>query len=359
MRPLMLLVAVIVLCALGPPSWAYYNPFEGYGGSKVSLHLSNYDVGTQYFNLADGTYTATQLAALATKTAYDPLTTTPYRILPVGAAAGEDTWGIFRLDQIWALDSNWNQVAKIWETADATGEWEITAIFWGEDDQGLYQVTNGLTQQISQTIWGDNMHAAFFANQVTLGVDDFTTVWKNGPESTTNPSYTRPGDNPEYIGVTDSPGSTDWTKTGAISAIPLWTFDTVYGTNLYIPDSKAEFVNTFNPASPPGTISGSGSAYAIASEVPYWGTGAGNWQWQSNPWGDLINPHDITLAFSAAGKYDDPSTPTVDESQPGNGWLVSSSDPLKGGVTPELSSASLMLLGLFPLGLLGWKRRKE
>ncbi len=358
MRALKLVMATALLCALCAPTWAYYSPFSDPFG-PVSMHLSNYDVGTQYYNLKDGAYTEGQLHGTAklwddlagnpvfikTLAAYDPLEVDPYRIDPLAGPAGEDTWGILRLDQIWAVDSAWNETNLVWNTGD--GGWEITAIFWDEHDQGLIQ--QDVFGSPVQKIWGDTFRSAFFANQPTVGVDDFATAWQAGPTG-------RPASgNPEYPGVTDSPGA-GFTK--ASGAVPLWTFESVHGTDTTLP-ATAEFVNTYFPASPPGDIGSNGGAYGEVAVDPFWGAGAANACWLTNPFNDSVNPHDVEFRFTGEGKYDDPTTPGVDESEPGNDWLVSSSDPLIGGVTPELPSSALLLLGMFPVGLAWLRRRKD
>lgn len=364
MRPIVLL-AVVVLCAIGPPSWAYYNPFEGYGGQDVTLKLTNFDVGTTYFNLTSGSrYDQAALDALPIWDGTGSPPSGAYKVLPKGSpvptggstASLEDSWGIVKLTDITLTNSG----EQIWNAA--TSGWEITGLFYHEKDAEV-TVTTGSTYTQTQ-LFGKNLYAVFFAEPISGSFYEWTTdetpaapvapnarAWEKGVALGPTARGTDGSGNPlpEMQGSTESQNSAGWQKTGAATdPVPLWTFRTTPGDPLaysYSSNTQFEYYSTYSTDSTGKIISGTGGAWADTWVDPHWGAGAGNGQWSINSNSPTDKPYTVKLSFTM--------NPTT---QP---WLVSSQDPIYGTVSPELSSATLMLVGLVPIGIVGWRRRRK
>ncbi|NSW56928.1 MAG: hypothetical protein HPY44_13025 [Armatimonadetes bacterium] len=353
MRSIVVLLAVVALCAIGPPSWAYYNPFEGYGGQNVTLKLYNFDAGTLYFGLNPGTtYNQAALDALPIWNGSGSPPAGPYKVLPTGSpiptsgtASLEDSWGIVKLSDITLTDTN----QQIWNAA--TSGWEITGIFYHEKDAEVtVDANSGQTN-----VYGKSLYAVFFAEPISGTFNDWTTTpndraFEKGAQLGAANRGTDGSGNPlpEMQGATESKDSTSYKKGVGTSPVPLWTFRSVLGD----PGAKSSFTGTqfeyfsrYTTDSSGKIITGSGGALASTWVDPYWGEGVGNGQWSMHQLSTPGTPHNVKLSFTM--------------NSTGYPWDVRSNDPIEGKVSPELSSASLMLVGLVPIGIVGWRRRKK
>lgn len=300
------MVLGLLLVATGA-SWAFnlldYVP----AGQDVKFKFINYDVGTIY-TAGNGIWTgATTLDGLA-------------QTGPPGGAAGEDSWGIVKLTEIYSDDAP----SPFWTSTSSLEE--ITGIFWGERD--TYLADSGSSTAHQQLIHGVGMNVAFFTQmKAALG---FTAFDPTGGATAVG---SRPSGAPVYPTVTD----------GAL----LYTFYSIPGHNWGFPTD--EFFTEFYPTPAPYTDSANGGFWADSGSVPYWGVGPGNTQIAqliADPDGPgPLNGCDATFKFTGVP-------------DPSGKWLVLSDDPIRTRVTPELSSGGLMLIGLVPVGLGWWKRRK-
>jgi hypothetical protein len=325
-------------------SWG--NIGDPYAG-RIKLNFVNFDDGVNY------TITDTAVA-YQSEAAIDAIAVqTP----PTKAVAGEDGWGIFRLKSIEARIEGLLDTPTVW--APGATDPEITGMMWGGRDTYLWQTTAGssVTQYIGQGGTGafQDVAAHGAPNPIWMALwEDINLVsdWNPtlGPSARTNAGGALPGTvKPSYPGATEDP-------TGSLTHTPIWTFYSVPGfelpewttTDTVATDHTRDFLASYVVNTTTGDVSGGGGFYANASR-----TGDGI----SHPWGigtmnDIIVPGaengvDINLRFTN-------KTP-----QANFGWDVESNDPADVTVTPELSSASLMLLGLLPMGLVAWRRRKS
>jgi hypothetical protein len=291
-----MLMALLVAVSASS-SWAAIETYLP-GGANIELKFTNYDEGTIYHNLAVGTYGKAFIDALPTS---DPGGGLPWKTPPIGAAPGEDTWGIFKLTDILNLDN----AATLWQEGD--GGFEITGIFWGEDDASVSW--DGTTQ----TITGNDLQYAFFEDPLA-NLTPFSFA--------AGPTGRVPGVPPIYAGSTD----------GTL----IWTGNSVPGIAGISPD---EFGAQYTPGSPtpPPFDKGVGDFLGNLGTND-WGTGSLN---------DLLDAGDIdmTFHFTASGSF-------------AGDFLLRSNDPVTAQVTPELGTAPLMLLGMLPIGVAWWRRRK-
>jgi len=123
-----LTATVVFLC--GMVGAIVIEPVPGYQG-PIKMKFTNWDTGTVY-NVDDGLYEG--------EGALDALAQVP----APGQLAGEDTWGVFRLDSI----TDESGMIDLWNRF--TAETELTGIFWGGRDVYLNQTTGpgGTSQQI-------------------------------------------------------------------------------------------------------------------------------------------------------------------------------------------------------------------
>lgn len=299
------LMAALLVAVSASSSWALIETYLP-GGAKVTMKFTNYDEGTKYYNLTSGTaYEGATLAALQWKAAYDPLATGAYRVAGDGVPKDingiplESTWGIFKLSEIY--DTN-NSSIVYWSRS--TSSFEITGMFWGEVDK--YVLWDGT----SQTIKGNDLEFAFYED--TTPDYDFLP----GPTIRSGNTYATATDGTCIWTGTSTPGSTD--------------------------ASPYEFYAKFSPGNGLTEPEGTGSFLGITSAVSGHPTGSLNY---------LLADYAPNIQFSF--KF----TSSVDGV--GNtGWDLSSEDPVRVRITPELSTSWLMLLGMVPVGM-AWRRRKR
>lgn len=292
------MVVGLLLVATGA-SWAFSLFDYVEEGTKIEMKFKNWDVGVIY-DVPDGTYTGAGALDLLTQTK------------PTGAAAGEDSWGIFKLAEIYVEGA----VSPFWSSTTAPEE--LTGIFWGERDTYLKQTTDA--GQVAQTIHGDGVHLAFFSQ---LKADPFFTAFNNllGPGARVDI-----GAKPTFPTVTD----------GTL----LWTINSIPGAGgAAFPTD--EFFSNFIPSAAYPDSNSDGKFWADDGLVPGWGVGPGNTEF-----GQYI-PGKTDMVFKFTGTPD-----------PAGKWIVASNDPILAATSPELSSSALMLLGFIPMGLGWWRRRK-
>lgn len=264
------------------------------GGANVTMKFQDWDAGTRYSNLVVGK-TYTD-AELAALPTVDPGDGSAFKTLVPGFE-GEDGFGIFRLTDIYdtnTLASYYNWLVQ---------PFEITGLFWGLDDQSV--LFNGTTQFIKS----NNLSFAFFED--------------------TTPDFA-PGAPGSRVGDT-FPTVTDGTC--------IWTGNSVVGDPYADP---YEFYAEFNPGviADPKDDAGKGEFMANSGAVPTWGAGTLNWMI-----GDFLPGTNWKFQF------------TADTNGAGD-WPLASNDPGKTQITPELSTPMLMLIGMLPMGLAWWRRRK-
>jgi len=334
MRYLKLALIVALPLAVATQASAIYLPV----GATIEMKFTNWDVGNTYHNLVlDKTYTQAELDALPTT---DPGGGAAWQTPAPGAAPGEDGWGIFWLESIKQKGAGITPDGTLYwsaftDTAYNTKS-EITGIFWGITDTFVKQSTGSSSQEIH----GTGLYFAFFED---FG-QDFTPatpdtgggpgnrgeLWGGGDK--TKPYWTLATNDGADAGADGQTGTIDDAK-------PIWTGVSVPGFKTAYPTD--EFFTTFDPSAAPGGFTGAGGFNAEMGAVPVWGAGSLNGMW--------FDPTGADLFFSFTGTSYDGST----------GWMVTSNDPVRGRVTPELPSGALMLIGLVPMGLAFLRRKKE
>jgi hypothetical protein len=207
---------------------------------------------------------------------------------------GDDGWGVFFLSTIQDLN-----VSTIEYYNRGLAPFEITGIFWGLDDE---LITYNGTDQFIQS------------NDLQFAMFEGTP--KNFAQG--NPLLRGAGET--FPTVTD----------GSL----IWTGNSVLGDALADP---YEFRTTFTPTT---NIVGGGGFYAATGAVDSWGEGPLNWMFA-----ELLDGVNFKFQFTADGS--------------GAGlWPLKSQDPIEAEITPELSSGGLMLLGMLPIGVAWFRRRK-
>lgn len=313
-------LAVLMCLLMAVSCVSAWSMFEDYlpGGARVTMKFTDWDVGTTYSNLVDDTeYESGGTPDLDALPWTDPANGDPWRMaapgVPLsGGAALEDTWGIFRLTDIHDTDTD----ETLWDSEWLTGDlrlkgnpaFEVTGIFWGEVDKSVKFDSSAGRFEIK----GESMHFAFFED--TAQDFDFTL----GPTSRDGGAAAR---NPVYDTATDG----DLILTG----------NSVVGD----PDaSPYEFWARFTPGT---SANGDGSFLGNSGAVPYWGAGPLN-----SLIANVVPGIDYKFQFTAA--------------LPGRGpWALKSQDPIQTEITPELSSTALLFLGMLPVGIMGYRRRKR
>jgi hypothetical protein len=323
---LLLLTGLFV--AMSAPAWAFWA--YDYGGD-VKFKFTNYDVGNLY-DVNDGRYARADDPTLTNQEAIDAmdaLTTFTPDIDGDGNPddfkfyGSEDTWGIFVLENMYGKDSNGLYSIDLYTRNNAS--YEITGMFWGEKDTYLRQYLDDDTDpnsDVIQRIRGVGLQAAFYRDWASsVGFTAFDP--SPGPSA--------------RAGYASYPTATD----GEL----LWTMFSVPGA---IASSPEEFVNEIVAENPPVDVITGGGSF-VAELGPAFTSPDGSTSILGGYQGALVdNPFTHDLAFD------------FDASANGRGlWLVQSDDPVLATATPELSSASLMLLGLLPMGLVAWRRRKS
>lgn len=297
MRYLKLLTAVGLLLAVTGTAGAINIGGTDIPNGPLVMKFINYDVGVLY-HVPDGLYTGESTLNSKSQTG------------PLNGVAPEDSWGIFKLTDIYNAD----QSVRYW--SEATSTQEVTGIFWGERDTYLDQTRTGGPSTITQEIHGVGLNAAFF-----LGTPVNNFNFTGGPAATGS----RAGGDPVY------PTATDGTL--------IWTFTSVPGWNSDFPGD--EFFTTFRPnLTGPTSTSANGGFFGAATAVPVLGTGI---------WNNLLNPD--AIAPGVAARFDFTGNP-------GNhNWLVRSNDPVQVDVIPEPVTMLGLFLGVSGLG--GYIRRRR
>lgn len=317
MRCFKLLLMGGIVLALSVPASAF----------SFKANLTDYDDGTIYvINDPANPYVG--------EAACDGI---PVQYPPTGgliSGVQSDTWGIFLLENIKNLDTGSN-----WYTWDE-GVDEITALFWGERDTYLDQVTAS-DGTITQNIHGVGMHVAFFRQYDPPAGEEWPgnatgpagwTVNDNGTPADTSDDF------PEYAGITDG--------------TCIWTMNSTTGFNKDFLNDEffAEFIQA------QATFESSGDVVFDVGPVPGY-TGVKNWTINNDAiaaWEDLDGP----------GGNDPTKTKMVDISIHFEGteenrgdWLLLTSDPMVGDIIPEPVTMAGMLLGIGCLGRYIRRRR--
>jgi len=301
------MVATLLVVVSASSSWALIEQYLP-GGTDIVMKFTNWDEGTLYDESA---IVAGHTYLHAGDPGYDPLydldvlRASGGTSLPTKGATGEDSWGIFKLKEISNAVTDQLLWSTDWSASDSrwvTSPFEITMLFWGEYDDSLY--FDGTTQFIK----GSGLQFAMFED--TARNFDFS----GGPALRAGLIY---------------PTVTD----GAM----FWTGNAVTG------DPKAgtsEFYTEFTPG--PGTThdTGKGEFFAQAGTTDA-GTGSLN-----GLLADLGGGIEFKFQFTA-------------DSLGASPWDLKSQDPVTAEITPELSTPTLMLLGLVPMGLAWWRRKRD
>jgi len=250
-------------------------PFLTFQVGDLTLKYVNYDVG-QLYTPTSGTFGRaanpglTNAAAIAAMDAVPNATPASFNL-----RANEDSWGILTVTEIFQTATG----NRLWSAAVAP--YEITGMFWGEQDTYLNAV-NASTQEIH----GVNFKLAFFADDTP----DFNAT--GGPSA-------------RGAGSFSYPTVTDTTLPG-----PIWTLNGFPGsadTNFPLD----EFLTTFNPAAGPGAPNvGNGMV-----DADFGTNGAGT--------GGLNNMFQLKPGADASIKFTG-----ITPSGAFNGWAVQSNDPL-------------------------------
>jgi hypothetical protein len=307
---LLLLICGFAVAALSGQASAVSISFGGYTG-PLTMHITNWEGGTVY-NVADGSYSAADLAALTVVSAG---TTTLGTKIPYTNSGGSDVWGIARVDQIIMGQAPGSSLF----TAGTNGE--ILVIFYGEHDTSLVQSTTSTL--VTQSITGTNFEAAFFYYP-TMTQFTGTAGPGLGSGSTATPTYA---------------GVTDITKANL-----LWTMRGVPGWN------GADSVNTFF-----ATFNGFGSTpsegHVLAqmtgtegiAPLDFWGNGPSNFQLDTDAILGAFGKVDVSINFNAGTG----AVPDGQFNEIGN-WLLQSNDPIRTNVTsiPEPMTMAGLLLGI-------------
>jgi hypothetical protein len=284
---------------------------EAFTGGGFRINLQNFDMGTVYPTVAEGTTVGfgagggagsvgagiTALNGIAGQTA------------PTGAVAPEDSWGIARIITITDLAGS-----VIWSETNKNAE--ITMMFYGVQDFYMQQVENGF-----QHINGVDLQADFyFQDKNDVGYTQYNPLLGSGGR-TGQDSYTT---------VTDG---TQFLTTESVAGF-------IHGPNEF-GGVATEFLSNFHL-----TAGGNGQVYLQVTG----GTDAA--QFESN---GFASPHGAGTTADLFAVFTTTPTSVSD-------WLVASNDPITGSIpqgVPDSGSTLLMLgFGLVCLGL-GYRRGKS
>ena len=314
----LMLIGGLVLAVSSPANAFMFD--VAYNG-PITIHLTNWDEGTLYYNLAQGVvYTDAQLHALPTA---NPGGGLPYRSLGVNAynlvgdpnaLNGSDTWGIFKVDQIQNSYS-----ATLWSDGGLGGD-QILAIFYGERDTYLKETPLG-GGMYTQDIHGKDMHIAFFE--------------KNPSNFSSAPG---PGGGTGYPSGGIYPTVTDGTL--------IWTMNSVPGYDIGFPSD--EFFDTYTSGA--GVNSSVGHLMADMGSVPLYGTGPLNPMLDTNSIDAFLGLSKVDVAISFTASSDPTQYPDL------GSWLLESKDPMNANIVPE--PVTMVLVALGGLGVLFGRKRK-
>jgi hypothetical protein len=306
-------VAAFLLVLSTSSSWALLESYLP-GNANITFHFTNWDEGTQYAGA-----TAEKLYTHFGEPGYDPLydldtlrASLPAASLPKAGKAGEDAWGIFRLDDIFNDDTGELLWSNAWAAGDSrwvTDDFEVTGIFYGVHDQAF--ISHGTHQEIR----GTGLRFGFFEDTAR----DFTTNPLPAPDG----AGLRTGASGEsFAKITNGTcifsGTSVAGPFGSPQAAPYEFYNDYWG--LGSENSSGRFVGKV------GTVDGRTGALNLLL-------------------GDLGGGTNFKFQFDANSAGSGP-------------WLLKSFDPGSAQITPELSSGGLMLLGMLPIGLAWWRRRK-
>jgi hypothetical protein len=289
-------------------------------GAVLTFGFQNYDNGVDYVGVPVGTYTGAALAAVD-------------KHATLGANVGKvtwDTWGIAKLQDVEDGQGNtlWNQ---------GRDGIQVYGLFWGEEDTSVLIQTNPYSSKLTDFhIQGTGMQFATFEfdNGPGTGLGQWTT-FSNATTSdiahlgasglnTSNPTK------PTYTGITNG----RLILSG--SSLP------VYG--------EPEFSVVYS-LSNSGIMSGHNNESYFYADNPNsgngWNTPADNSFLSELQESGYTARFRFTETLQNCGKTYVPGT-----------WNNYSHDPLDVTLTPELCPTALMLLGLIPVGLTWWRRRK-
>lgn len=290
-----ILAAALVAAGLGTSASAVtiQQIIGTYEGPLLIKYL-NYDVGTLYPNMPNST-TNTNPNAIPNQIAPPSLvaltggTSSPY--------SDSDSWGIFKVSSI---EGRNNQI--LWQAPSAFNNigFEITGVFWGENDT---QVTTDAVGNVN--IHGVDMSIAFYADTAK----NFTSTSIVGGVAT------------------------------AIDGQLIWTANSVPG--VLQGDPVTEFDTSFKATSNNTLTNVVGAAWMKTGPTSA-GTGALNTMFSP-----LTPSHDLEVQFTGATE----ST---------SAWLVDSNDPVRAAAVPTPTAVwgGVMLAGMIGLNVIR-RRRAE
>jgi hypothetical protein len=296
MKRWILAAAALAVPLFGTAAQALTLNFKG----PISIHVTAFDEGVLYQRSA-----ATD-AGVAGPSAVNGLTQTP---APTGANPGEDTWGIFLIDQIVANDGS-NQVLY---DRTAAGSPILTGIIYGGVDQAVLTSTN-VSHLTDPTAPPDQETIATNGSQIAVYEQapgtDVTNFGNLGPSARNNSDPNAPS----YTGVT--------------AGTLIWTFNTVNGTQ-----TSNSFGSFTGDPSTFSVVSGGGGLTATTGTISGGRTGSEN--------GIFTSPITATFGFPA------------DELAKGQseGWTVGAKDPFDADIigtpTPTaFASGAIIMAGM-------------
>jgi len=339
MRRCIRLLAVVAVLPGATATSAYatalWDIIDNTAGKTLTFHFSNYDMGSAYDPSLLGSATQDSW-----NTTDDPGVFAGHaRLNPVAEALGVawDSWGIAHLDGVSTGGTS------LW-TAGSGGT-EVFAMFWGAVDQSL-SITDLGSGQYGYSIAATGMQ--FAAWEFDGGSPDWDSLPAAGAGNGTSTGlYFVGGDvtKPGYYGLTDVAGATNIFSGSSIPK-PLGDEFAVryaldYGDSRHIYGWNTDSANSGFWADDPGA----GNGWNSPAYNPYLGRLS-----------TTLNTAKFSFHTSLfnAGYDPDSGYQYVDDRT----WDEYSNDPILATVTPELSSSTLMLLGMLPIGLGWWRRRK-
>jgi hypothetical protein len=311
-------VMMVCLLFVATASFSWASTIQNYLpiDKPIVMKFINYDVGVHY-TIAD---------TVAPFTGEGTLNGLP-QTAPNGAAALEDSWGVYNLTGIY-LDNGLYDTVFWLPNAAAYGNTTVSGIYWGGADSYLEQktVVVGGKKIVSQHIGASGFSIALWehpASDPVLDVSGGPLLRANGGAGF-----------PQYPTVTSG-------------TAPIWTFETVPG---YVPDAlwdtsqTRDFLANYTVNYGNNQVSGGGGMWADLSSSPY---GEGT-----------LNHRILPAVPDSDGFTGDIKINFTNTGVPSHGWDVNSNDPAYTTTTPELSSGGLMLISMLPIGLAWWRRRK-
>jgi len=336
MRHLKTLLIVGLLLALSGPAWAVPIPFSQPYTGATYWHFSNWDEGTLYTGLlADG------ITPVTAGSTYAPAAL--QSIAGTKAGAGEDSWGIIRVESIYAATVDMSQTDAItigsialYEYGSAGQTVEIVGMDRGRVDDWVTFVDMtplNLLDPLTQVIQAHGASIDLYTQ--TKGTTELLGAgWGGGMQG---PGARLVAGGSKYPGIGfDALGN------------PIVGSDLVLTGNAQAGFQLAENLSYFTPV--PAGNTGSGTFYMYVSWTG--GSQLASWNTDGFPIGYLLDPgRTITADMRIQGTVTPTGLPVDDP------WLVHTSDPATNFFVPEPLTMVGMLLGIGSLGRYVRKRR--